>query len=93
MKYKIGDVVIYKEEYRQFGTTSTRYTINNIVALPDLSKLYGEKMYYEVIYPNYPNDVFVSMPHPRVAAESFERCTELDKSYIRETKINNICSK
>jgi hypothetical protein len=78
MKYKIGDIVVYKKELQRYGVTSTRYVIKDIATLYD-------KPSYEVVYSNN-----IELVSPHVSAESFEQHTELDKSYIRETKINSI---
>ena len=64
MKYKIGDIVVYKEELRCY-VTSNRYVINS-------SGVFDNITYYEV------KSVDIDLETIRVSAKPFERNTMLD---------------
>jgi hypothetical protein len=83
-KYKIGDIVIYNDELRGHGASSNKYLINNIVYM---NSQYSRAYYVvECLY----NDREKVLLSPNVECNAFEINTELDKAYIRETKLNKL---
>lgn len=78
MKYKIGDIVVYTEEFTRF-TTPTRFVVKDIVEM-------AHCVYYDV----YIEGGTTTHYSPRVSCDNFEKTTKLDKGFLRDTKLNQL---
>lgn len=80
MKYKIGDIVVYTEEFTRFAIP-TRYVVKDIVTM-------SHCIYYETYIDGDRSSQYYHAT--RVSVDAFEKTTMLDKRFLRDTKLNQL---